>query len=60
MVKFHVPINDALHWKLKKGQTLHNAICNYANLELDRADSVEYDVYVQDGDFIVELEMGEK
>jgi hypothetical protein len=60
MVKFHVPINDALHWKLNKGQTLHNAICNYANLELDIADSVEYDVYVQDGDFIVELEMGEK
>lgn len=59
MVKFHIPINDALHWKLRKNQTLHNALINYGCFELGVSSRGESDsaVYVQGGDFIVEIEV---
>lgn len=58
MPKFHIPMTDALHWKLKKGQTLYNALCNYAFNEFGvTSQQFDNDVYAKDGDFVVEIQL---
>ena len=60
VTKVTVSMHEALQWKLNKGQSLYNALMNYALLELDKADYVDYNIYVEGSEFVVEIEMGEK
>jgi hypothetical protein len=60
VTKVTVPVHEALQWKLSKGQSLYNALMNYALLELDKPDYVDYNIYVEGSEFIIEVEMGEK
>lgn len=57
-MKVKIQIDDALHWKLNKRQSLHTALINYACSEAGVSTHGQSDsaVYVKDSEFVVEID----